>query len=779
MVDLSSFHDEYTYVDKSTGAKIKFTAKTDEAMVAFQPPIGEDVTKALTETPTLLISEGINAKLGFAAVHVERSGDEETMARTLESTPQITHSVPVMLDESGSSRYFVPNQITVQFAQEVDDSRARELIAQLGSSVVVVQRTSGYYTVSVPAGHGLFDAIRRFSELPEVAFAEPSEVSFNSKLPYIPDDPEFGELWGLHNTGQSVNGTTGNADADIDAPAAWDITRGHPEVICAVIDTGADMDHTDLAANILPRGSEDWDFANADDPVPEDQDADSHGTHVCGTVAAVDNTTGIIGVAPGCRLMPLRVNLTTGMNQNRADAINYATGQALANPNRRYVVNCSWRMNGDHAGVRTAIQNAVSNNVVVVFAAGNSNRNTDTSPQFPGVYAEVMSVAALDQQDRKASFSNFGTNVDVAAPGVNIWSTTRNNNRGFLGGTSMASPHVAGLAALVWSRNRCLSNQQVRQIIEDTCDNVDASNPSFAGLLGAGRINARRALLQASVGPAILSGTYNIQQVSNDRFVDAHEHAGEDFRLVTRPAQNNDTQRWEVTPVGLVCTIQQRSNGRFVDAHEHAGQDFRLVTRTAQNNDTQRWVVTPIPGHLVTYTIQQLSNGRFVDAHEHAGQDFRLVTRTAQNNDTQRWVISDVGGCVYTIQQRSNGRFVDAHEHAGQDFRLVTRTAQNNDTQRWTFRTVGYVCTIRQRSSGRLVDAHEHAGQDFRLVTRTAQLNDTQKWVAIRVGHQTYTLQQLSNGRFVDAHEHAGQDFRLVTRAAQNNDTQRWLFRSG
>ncbi len=650
MADLSSFYDEYTYVDKSTGAIVKFTAKADEAMVAFPPPMGEDMTKALTEIPTLSISEGINAKLGFAAVHVEQSGDENAMARTLDSTPQITHSVPVMLDENGSARYFVPNQITVQFAPETDDSRARELIAQLGSSVIVVQRTPGYYTVAVPPDHGLFDTIRRFSELPEVAFAEPSEVSFNSELEYFPDDPEFGQLWGLHNTGQTVNGTAGSTDADIDAPAAWDITRGHPDVICAVIDTGADMDHTDLAANILPRGSEDWDFADAGDSVPEDQAANSHGTHVCGTVAAVDNTTGIIGVAPECRLMPLRVNLTTGMNQNRADAINYATGQALANPTRRYVVNCSWRMNGDHAGVRTAIQNAVGNNVVVVFAAGNGNQNIDVTPQYPAVYPDVIAVAATDQNDQRSvwnlainSASNFGRLVDVAAPGTNIWSTTRNNNRGFLNGTSMASPHVAGLAALVWSRNRCLSNQQVRQIIEDTCDNVDGSNPSFVGLLGAGRINARRALLRASAGPAILSGTNTIQQLSNDRFVDAHEHAGE---------------------------------------------DFRLVTRTAQNNDTQRWVVTPVPGHLVTYTIQHLSNGRFVDAHEHGGEDFRLVTRSPQNNDTQRWVISDVGGCVYTMQQRSSRRFVDAHEHTGQDFRLVTRTAQNNDTQRWIVRSV-------------------------------------------------------------------------------------------
>jgi subtilisin family serine protease len=582
MTDTRSFSDDFTYVDKSTGRRVAFRPKPDEAMVTFRAARGREAMSAIVaESPVLEVTEGINPALGFAAVRVGRAGDVAGMARSLETVPEAGESIPVMVDEHGASRYFVPDEITVQFKPDVDDARARELIGGLGSRIVRDQRTPGYYTVAVPAEMGMFETVRRFAELPEVAFAEPSEVSFNSKL-YIPDDPEFGQLWGLHNTGQTVNGTAGTADADIDAAEAWDVTRGHPDVIIAVVDTGADMDHRDLAANILPRGAEDWDFADAGDGDPEDEDG--HGTHVCGTVAAVDNTFGVIGVAPSCRLMPLRVDLTTGMNQNRADAINYVTAQALANPTRRYVVNCSWRMNGDHAGVRTAIQAAVANNVVICFAAGNANTNTDVTPQFPGVYPEVIAVAALDNRDQRAGFSNFGTNVDVAAPGVDIWSTLPDSNRGFLSGTSMASPHVAGLCALVWSRNRCLSNQQVRAVVEETCDSVDAANPGFVGLLGAGRINARRAVLQSPAGPALLSGTYTIQHRSN-------EHAGEDFRMVTREAQSNDTQRWVLTPLGVVCTLQQKSNGRFVDAHEHAGEDFRLVTRTAQNNDTQRWVI--------------------------------------------------------------------------------------------------------------------------------------------------------------------------------------------
>jgi subtilisin family serine protease len=490
---------DYNYTDKSSGRQLSFTPKRDEAMVTFQERASEaSLNETLQATPLSSVSQGFNLDRGFAAVYVDPNQDMDAATRSLEDRSEIANSIPVMLDQDGLDRYFLPDEFTVQFREGIGKEQAEQVIQERGSNILVEQRTPGYYTLTVPEGKGLFETIRAFSDLEEVTFAEPSEVSFNSALSYIPDDPNFPQLWGLHNTGQTVNGVAGTADADIDAPEAWDVARGDPNVIVAVIDTGADLDHPDLQANILPRGSEDWDFADAGDPVPDDMDG--HGTHVAGTAAAVDNAVGVIGVAPRCRIMPLRVDLTTGMNQNRADAINYVARQADDDDDdddRRFVINCSWRMNGDHAGVRTAIQKAVDNNVVVVFAAGNDGRNTDITPQFPGVYPEVIAVAWLDQRDQKSPSSNFGTNVDVSAPGENIFSSFPNDTHAFLRGTSMASPHVAGLAALVWSRNRRLKNRQVRRVIEDTCDNIDAVNPGFVGLLGRGRINAFRAVRAA------------------------------------------------------------------------------------------------------------------------------------------------------------------------------------------------------------------------------------------------------------------------------------------
>ncbi len=280
-----------------------------------------------------------------------------------------------------------------------------------------------------------------------------------------------------------------------------------------------------------------------------------------------------------------------------------------------------------------------------------------------------------------------------------------------------------------------------------------------------------------SVFPPLSPGTYTIKQKSSGRFVDAHEIAQKDFSLVTRPGQNNNTQRWTLVPVGTVYTMQQKLNSRFLDAHEIQQKDFSAVTRTVQNDDTQRWVFMHQPGALSTYTIQQLSNGKFLDAHEDSGNDFNVVTRPAQNNSSQRWQLGALGNNTYTIRHQVNGRFLDAHEDSAKDFSAVTRTAQSNDSQRWILKPVGGVYTIRQLSNGRFVDAHETAANDFSVVTRIGQANSTQRWVIMALGNNTFTIQQSSNGRFMDAHESAGNDFNVVTRPAQNNDTQRWVIK--
>ncbi len=321
-------------------------------------------------------------------------------------------------------------------------------------------------------------------------FAEPSSVGFDDAL-YMPNDSRFGEQWALNNTGQ----TGGRTGADVKATSAWDIERGDPGVVIAIIDTGVALNHPDLRGNLLSRPTgEDWDFA---DNSPSNSglspdDSGSHGTHCAGISAAVDNTVGVVGLAMGCKILPIRIDLIAGRNANRADAINFVT--SIRNRFKRVVINCSWRASGNITAIRAAIINATNNGLIVCFAAGNADRDMDVNPQYPGAYPQVISVAATDHNDKKASFSNFGSTVDVAAPGDDILSTIPSDAYGLNSGTSMASPLVAGLAALIWSKNSTLSSSQVRQIIESNCDDIDSLNPGFEGKLGRGRINAFRSL---------------------------------------------------------------------------------------------------------------------------------------------------------------------------------------------------------------------------------------------------------------------------------------------
>lgn len=274
-----------------------------------------------------------------------------------------------------------------------------------------------------------------------------------------------------------------------------------------------------------------------------------------------------------------------------------------------------------------------------------------------------------------------------------------------------------------------------------------------------------------------LQGEFTIQQKSNNRYLDAYQSSNRDFEVVTRPSQNNNTQRWELTPIGRVFAIRQASTGRYLDAYQSSSKDFSAVTRTPQNNDTQLWVVTHLDPTLGRYTIQQLSSGRFLDAHTNSAKDFDVVTRAAQSNDTQNWSLLPLGNNRFHVRQVSNGRYLDAWETGPKDYRAVTRTSQNNDTQEWIFVPKGAVYNIQQKSTLRFMDAHETSSRDWSVVTRGPQNNATQRWVIMPYNGTSFTIQQASNGRYLDAHEHSGEDFGCVTRGAQNNNTQRWIIK--
>ncbi|MFB3040811.1 MAG: S8 family serine peptidase, partial [Candidatus Poribacteria bacterium] len=333
----------------------------------------------------------------------------------------------------------------------------------------------------------------------------------------LPNDPFFANQWHLHNTGQ----TGGTPDADIDAPEAWDIQSGDPSVIVSVMDTGQDLDHPDLVDNLwvnageIPNNGIDddnngfiddingWDHSD-DDNDPDDYHG--HGSHTAGTIAAkTNNGIGVAGVAggfsPGVKIMSNKI-FPSAFSDRISLGFHYAAD------NGAVISSNSW--GNDAPGppdpiIEEAIDYFIANagsgpqtiaGGVVVFAAGNDNTN-DPTWGYPASYAPVIGVAGTNHNDIKASFSNWGTWVDVSAPGVSVYSLLI-GGYGFLSGTSMACPHVAGVAALIASQNPDFTAAEVRAQLEATTDNIDDKNPGFEGLLGTGRVNAFTA-----VGPTL------------------------------------------------------------------------------------------------------------------------------------------------------------------------------------------------------------------------------------------------------------------------------------
>ena len=294
------------------------------------------------------------------------------------------------------------------------------------------------------------------------------------------DDSYFALQWGLHNTAH----TGGLEDADIDALEAWSIITGTNDVMIAVIDTGVDYTHEDLNDGRV-RTDIDQDYVNDDEDAMDDQ---GHGTHVAGIIAAeTNNGTGISGVMWEAQILPLKVlnSQGSGSTDDVAAAIRYAADQGAD------VINMSLGSTGCSQTIADAINYAYfdgDEGAVIVAAAGNSG----ASIGYPAKLPPVIAVGATDHKDTRGYFSSYGEALDVVAPGVRILSTVPNNGYDTFSGTSMAAPHVAGVAGLLLAQRPDLSQGQVREILRQSAN--DLGQEGFDRYYGYGRVNAHQSL---------------------------------------------------------------------------------------------------------------------------------------------------------------------------------------------------------------------------------------------------------------------------------------------
>jgi thermitase len=359
---------------------------------------------------------------------------------------------------------FVPGELIVRFRPEVPQP-ARALVLRSEDAAERAELPlAGTEVVRLRRGASVEEAAAAFERHPEVLYAEPNWI-YDAAV--VPNDQRFGELWALER---------------IEAPAAWDMTSGDRGVTVAVVDSGVVSTHPDLAPNVVPG----WDFVSGDaDPA----DQLGHGTHVAGTIGAHGNDgLGVAGVNWSVALLPIQVLSPLGNGRNE----HISAGLAYAARAGAKVVNVSLGGPNYSQTMERAIREAPE--TLFVVAAGNAARSNDANPIYPCNFdlPNVICVGASGADDAKAGFSNYGaSSVDLMAPGVRVVSTSLYDTYASLSGTSMAAPHVAGVAALIWARAPWASVAQVRSALLSTVDRVEAlAGTSVTG----GRLNARRAV---------------------------------------------------------------------------------------------------------------------------------------------------------------------------------------------------------------------------------------------------------------------------------------------
>ena len=361
---------------------------------------------------------------------------------------------------------FAPEEIIVKFSPAASVSQIGIINQKFQVQIKEQLAFPGMFTLKVPKG--LEEKLAKiYHSLPIVEYAEPNYVA---KALFEPNDPYFSDQWGLFKT---------------QAYKAWDLATGSSQVKIAILDTGIDKDHPDLAGKILARIN--LTTARSDD------DLNGHGTHVAGIASAITNNgLGVAGTGFNTSLISVKV-----LNDNGSGYYSWiVNGIKWAADNEVKIINLSLGGSSSSKSLEDAVNYAWGKGVVLACAAGNDGVST---PLYPAYYQNCIAVAATDQSDQKTSWSNYGSWVDVAAPGLDIFSTlpnhnakiTKTRNYGSLSGTSMSTPFVSGLAGLLFGQNSNLTNFEVRKMIEENADKISGTGTYWT----TGRINAYKSVM--------------------------------------------------------------------------------------------------------------------------------------------------------------------------------------------------------------------------------------------------------------------------------------------
>lgn len=476
------------------------------------------------------------------------SANSDIIMETLELRPEVASVNPVLKTVAENTELGTTNEFVAGFLPEVTAETIEKINTRYGVTIVKTELT--HILLAVPDRSDVLAIANAYQESGLVKFSHPNFIAEVKQQSVFPNDQFFNFQFPLHNTGQLINdGHFGTNDADVDGPEAWCITKGSPNIVIAVLDEGVTDNHTDLPSSRQVRltGSNSaapYDLSNPNDPSPAGNG--NHGNACAGIIAAtLGNSEGVAGIAPKCKIMPVRIPFGNIPSDVYANAINFAASGAD-------ILSNSWGYNNSNPNLFPVIVTAISNaattgrsgkGAIVVFAAGNTAHHAGSNNgyvTFPGscLVPSVITVGASDRNDKQANYSpssnaGSGQTVDVVAPshkaypnqipGENfeVWSmdipgTPGYNNSngetlpnagtnylsytGRMGGTSAATPLVSGIAGLVLTMKNSLTAQEVFDLIRTQADKVGGYNyvNGISNEMGAGRVNAHRSVAAAS-----------------------------------------------------------------------------------------------------------------------------------------------------------------------------------------------------------------------------------------------------------------------------------------
>ena len=657
------------------------------------------------------------------------------------------HATRAAYRDPNGLELYLTNHINVRFNEDLNEKE----ICQLGMKYDFIPESKFHWLWQVAvldhADEAPLELANQLSKLEQVIFAEPDALQkAKFEAMHRKEDIRLNQPWHLLNTGEK-GGTYG---ADVRALHAWEVSSGSPRIRVILPDSGTDIHHADLAENMLPG----WDFDNEDANAFHPDNA--HGTACAGVICAAKNSSDVMGIAPACRLVPLRA----------AYAHTWSTWAQMFRwaAQRGDIIVCSWSLSLNETvsiAIRDVIQQGRLERGIPVFCATGNWGIPRDKLSFPASLEDTISVGASTNRDDLADFSNFGTGIDMVAPGVNIKTTDITNtlsadssDYATFSGTSAATSLTAGIGALLFSVNPLLSTAQVRLILRESADKIDQDRVEYnqygwSREYGFGRVNADRAVRMAEKCRPVAFRAVNEQYLCAEN--------GGDGELMVNRSEIVTWETFQMLPVGANKVALIAYNGQYLCVKERPNRE--IITNKVCRQD---WEIFTLEELSHRKTALKTKNNRYLYAEDGGGGKLLVADDLDCGWEVFTIIRLDTGRQI--ALRASNGKYVGIKRNTGDEL-----VADRSQLEEWE--TFDLVDLENGKVALRAYDGHyisAEAGGGRELFADRIMIAGWQSFEIEDLGQNNVAL-KAANGQYVGVENDAGR--KLV---ADRDHLSRW-----